>query len=95
MSAPDGKKRNIRLACLSINFLILDKIFQYYPGNIRGRIDVSHSTPGNETRYTEGIAADGVILSLPFDLSASVMAEWQHKPERERPISLKGKGLIS
>ena len=23
------------------------------------------------------------------------MAEWQHKPERERPISIKGKGLIS
>ena len=55
MSAPDGKKRITRLACLSLIFLILEKIFQYYPGNIRGRIDVSHSTPGGDTRYTEGI----------------------------------------
>ena len=63
MSAPDGKKRITRLACLSLIFLILEKIFQYYPGNIRGRIDVSHSTPGGDTRYTEGIQKKITVVS--------------------------------
>jgi len=64
---------------------------KYYSGNIRGRIEVSHSTPGGETRYTEGLAEDGVLVSIPFDLSTTSLVEWNHKPDRERPISLKAR----